>query len=1200
MPQGERPLGGEDSELVRFAADLRRLRARAGTPSYRELARRAHYSSTTLSDAAGGRRLPTLAVVLGFVRACGGDVVEWERRWREVAVDGGEVHEAPYSGLASLGVEDSDRFFGRAGLVDEVVGRLGRTAFLAVVGASGVGKSSLLRAGLVARLRARGLDGARDVAAVVMTPGAQPVAALMESLAGHGDERDVVVVVDQFEEVFTLCHDVGERGRFVAGLMRAVRAGTRVVIGLRTDFLAHCADFPELRVAMGDAQVLVGAMTPEELRQVVVEPAARAGCTVEGELVAAIVAGATGRAAALPLVSHALLETWRRSRDDVLTLADYRAVGGIEEALAQTAERVYGELGPPRQRLARGLFLRLTALGEGTEDTKRRISRDELDADAPEVRATLDVLAGARLVTLDQDTVELTHEALISAWPRLHHWLAADRDDLRTHRRLTEAARTWQVLGEDPGALYRGAQLEIVREWGARDGHREQLNSRERAFLDASVDAEARERRSRARRDLQLRILVLGLVVLLAVVTGVTFVAVEQRQQAVAARQTAVSRQVATQAQALAGSRPDTAMLLSVQAYRTAPTAEARSTLLGMSARSAYQGAFTAHRGAVSEMSFTPDGRTLVTASGDSTIGVWDVRRRAKSASLDEHRTPLRTLAMSPDGSVMASGGDDHRVVLWHVASRVRIAELSGHGAEVKEIAFSPDGRLLATGAADDQAIVWDVARRTPLAHLTGHGGEVQGLAFSPDGLLATAGSGHTVLLWDIASATVVRTLVGHTDVVKDLAFSPDGRVLASTGWDSTIRLWNMPDGTRRTTLTGHTGSVIALAFNADGTLLASAGNDTDVRLWDVAHGSPRARLTGHTGSVYALAFGSGPVLASAGESGSVILWDTELAPLAEPEPTGAGDLVFSPNGAVLAEAAGNRTTLWDPGTRSRRAVLTERSVVNAVAFSPDNTVLATANQDGTTTLWDVPGGREVARVGGHTGDVLDVAFSPDGHTFVTAGADQRTIVRDLASRAERAVLTSQTGVINGVAFSPDGRTLVTTSHDSSVVLWETADWTPRVRLSGHSGWVRSAVFSPDNRMVATASADSTVRLWDAETGSPRATVTGHVDAVFNGAAFSPDGATLAYATGEHTVSLWDVKQQTVVARLPGHTKPVHAVAFSPDGRTLVSTGADDAVLFWDTDAERVAQHICDTLGREPTDDEWREFIPDLPRKQTC
>ncbi|HWO62834.1 MAG TPA: helix-turn-helix domain-containing protein, partial [Umezawaea sp.] len=409
MPRAERPLDLDGGVLTAFAADLRALRAAAGGPPYRELGRRAHYSSSALSDAAGGRRLPSLEITLAFVRACEGDEDTWRRRWHAVADElAVETRPAPpqqadgpvpYVGLAAFGTEDVDRFAGREVVVDKLVARLSRQRFLALFGASGEGKSSVLRAGLLPAFPAEW--------AVVLTPGPDPVEELAvhlsrltgrpagllstdlaedpralhllarELLLDRPADADLLVVVDQFEEVFTLCHD-DARAAFIALLLTAAQAATsrvRVVLGLRSDFYPHCARHPDLAGALEDAQVLLGVMTVEEFRRAVTRPATAVGCTVESALVTQLVADAAGRTGALPLVSHALRETWHRRRGNTLTLAGYQAAGGIRSALARTAEQVYLGLPPARQDLTRQLLLRLTTPGDRTDDTKCRVPR---------------------------------------------------------------------------------------------------------------------------------------------------------------------------------------------------------------------------------------------------------------------------------------------------------------------------------------------------------------------------------------------------------------------------------------------------------------------------------------------------------------------------------------------------------------------------------------------------------------------------------------------------------------------------------------------------------------------------------------------------------------------------------------------------------------------------------------------------------
>ncbi|HEV3172952.1 MAG TPA: AAA family ATPase [Actinocrinis sp.] len=503
MPRPERPIDGGEDALTQFALDLRELRAGAGNPGYRELARRAYYSASTLSEAAAGRRLPSLEVTLAYVRACDGDPVVWEERWRRLATElvpqevDTDVAASPYLGLSTFGPQDAQWFFGRERQVRELLRRLTERRFLAVFGPSGSGKSSLLRAGLLSAAANGGLDGEAEPVHVLFTPGAHPLQECAVQLAGmlgvtagalHADlaadpgrldlairqlladrstASEVLLVVDQFEEVFTLCEDAGERRAFVAALLTAARSPAsrvRIVVGIRADFYGRCAELPDLVEAMQDAQILVGSMTAQELHAAITQPALHAGLTVETTVVSTIVTEMIGRPGALPLMSHALLETWLRRRGNTLTLAGYQAAGGIDGALARSAERAFTALDAEQQRAARHVLLRLIALGDGAEDTRRRLTRGELDENAA-ASVVVHELAQARLLTLGDDTVELTHEALIRSWPRLRAWLDEDRDGLRLHQQLIGAAATWDTEHRDPGLLYRGNRLSAAQEW---------------------------------------------------------------------------------------------------------------------------------------------------------------------------------------------------------------------------------------------------------------------------------------------------------------------------------------------------------------------------------------------------------------------------------------------------------------------------------------------------------------------------------------------------------------------------------------------------------------------------------------------------------------------------------------------------------------------------------------------------------------
>ncbi|WP_052713838.1 hypothetical protein [Streptomyces katrae] len=912
MARKERPLEGEDGPLLEFATALRRLRHEAGSPPYRDMSARAHYSVATLSGAAAGRRLPSLDVTLSYVRACGGDVGEWERRWhaaaaRLAAAGAGPgraeapgpgapgAQQLPYVGLAPFRSEDAALFFGRERLVEDLFTALTRHRVVALVGASGAGKSSLLHAGLLPRLHAD--TPARAV--TVLTPGPHPLDRARRALAdgpGAADgpgTAERVLVVDQFEEVFTVCADPAERSRFVGELVGAAKrpgSGCRVVLGVRADFYAHCTRHPELVEVLREAQVVVGPMSAAELRRAVVEPARRAGLTVEGGLQATLVAHAHGQVGALPLLSHSLLETWRRRRGAALTLDGFHAAGGFEGALAQSAEALYDSLSAPQQRLARQVFVHLIALGEGTEDTKRPVDRAELGQDA-DTRTVLARAAALRLLTLGDGAVELTHEALIRSWPRLRGWLTDDRERLRRHRQLAEAARAWEAVGRDPGALLRGAPLALARELTTGGGP--VLTAAEAEFLAAGTAAESAAGDRARRRTRRLRLLVGALACLVVVAAVATGSAVRAEDEVTRQRNDAVAQNLAETSAGVAAAEPGLAVQLGLTAYRLSPTARTRDGLL-----SALMTALPAHGKEVVAVAYRPDGRQLATASGDRTARLWQTRGAGRPdpvATLGGHGGPLRALAYRPDGHTLATAAADGGVRLWDVTDPAHpavAAELPSRETDVRALAFSPDGRTLATAGAGGGGRLWDVtdpAAPAETAPVPGHRDTVRAVAFSPDGrTLATGGEDTTVRLTDVGDRTRPEPLAvvgGHDTAVFSVAFAPDGRTLAiASGGRTPIRLWDLAEPRRPAplaTLTGHTDVVGAVAFGPDGRVLASASDDRTVRLWSVARGArpaPLATLTGHVTAVGSVAFSpDGAVLASGGYDTTLRLAGTDL-----------------------------------------------------------------------------------------------------------------------------------------------------------------------------------------------------------------------------------------------------------------------------------------------------------------------------------
>jgi len=846
VPRQERPLESEETPLLRFAGDLRRLRRRAGLPSYRELGKRTSYSAAALSEALSGRRLPSLAITAAIVRACDGDTGEWTERWRDLAAAQPGAHgdvPAPYLGLATYQVSDADRFFGREALTDTLLTLVGERPFVGVFGSSGAGKSSLLRAGLVAR-------SART--AIVVTPGADPVTELAVPVANLADEpagrvrddlasdpqalrgwlakaaADVLLVVDQFEEAFTLC-DEAARLWLIRALTSAAGPHSRVVISVRADFYGRCGRHPELVAALHRAQVLVGPMSTEELRSAVTEPAARAGATIETALMARIVSDVGGQPAVLPLVSHTLAETWRRRRGVVLTLTGYEDAGGIEHALARTAEHTFDRLTGDDRSAARLLFLRLVVPGDGAEDTKRRVRRTEL----PVPDALLDRFAAARLITIERDSVTLTHEALLQAWPRLAGWIADDREDLRAQHRLTEATAIWEAHGRDPDTLYRGARLEQAARL------RDRLNPGERAFLDAGLTAEAARVLADQRTTRRLRRLAAGLTVLAVLLAGTAIAAATAQHRAARQRNEALSLRASDAARDLIASEPSGAAALALAAYRLAPTGEARDALL--LAHSAV-GATTLGDGYLD-----PPGRYAVT---------YDIRTQGEQLWRRDGATWRKAGSLpTQDSYLHLSSIDERRAIYWAGNTRSFLWDLSDLDrprpieapAELGMMgSMDRTGSLVSATGPDKTARIWRVGERSVR---TLPAGEVVGTAVVADGtgiiLSRRDGDRDAVERWTLDGRRVSTLL--HAPHPAILRAGPAG-LIAVTSYRGSATTTVMdaadPHAPRIVARVSGLDETTDLAFDAAGRTVAVV-DGAEARIWET--GSGRSLLRLHT-----------------------------------------------------------------------------------------------------------------------------------------------------------------------------------------------------------------------------------------------------------------------------------------------------------------------------------------------------------------
>ncbi|MEV6713186.1 WD40 repeat domain-containing protein [Lentzea sp. NPDC051208] len=1136
MPRGERPLDEGDSPLLRFAADLRRLRTDAGKPSYRELSRRAHFSASTLSDAAGGRKLPGLDATLAYVRACHGDEAAWERRWHDLAVTMAQSRvsdgPSPYVGLNPFTALDADRFFGREALTHTLLDRLQRQPFLAVFGASGEGKSSLLKAGIAAKFPH----------AVVCTPGADPDAALADALAQAPD----LLVVDQFEELFTLCEDEVQRTAFLDGLLAA---DCRRVIAVRSDFYPQCAQYPKLAEALTDAQVLLGTMTPDELRRAITQPAASVGCTVETALLTTLVAEAAGRSGVLPLVSHALLETWHRRRGNTLTLSGYQAAGGIQGALAQSAEAAFATLDDEQQRLAKHLLLRLSADG-----TRRLVPRQDVVGEE-----VLDVLADTRLITVDEHTVAVTHEALFQAWPRLRAWLDEDREGLRTHRRLTDAARTWQELGRDAGSLYRATRLAETTEWLART--RPELTGTEREFIGASRTLERR-------RSRRLRWVAAGLSALLLATSATAVVAVQQRREVDRLELVRRSQELAETSEALAGSDPERAARTALEAYRTYPTVEARGRVLSAAAGesrgreisldAAGMSQALPHNGAWS-MALA---NGVIALMGSNNLDVYDAAtlKHVRSVPVVDESRYVFGWSMSDDGRVAVS--DNQGTITVRASFDAEPVRLERQGPAVG-VHFTEDDRTLLVGGD-----YFDLTTRRLRDHLPV--GQISGPFSIEDERILALATGNSVATWDLVTRHRTGGFSLGSGTIHRLSLLSGGKHAAVANDEGLVQVRDTTTGAIVTAFPTRTAAVTALTTSPDESVLVTGGPDGRVHLWDLARGTELATLAvgAPVRSVTFAPDGSLAVLTDA----SLRFWPAATMP--EPSGKSVRGLAVDADGSVL--------TIDDAGVIERRdsTLRTVRRVETGAAqnwmcrFSPDRTLVATSSP---LAVHEVATGEPVANLAtlGFASDARQpVAVEFSGTSVLTVGGEVPDGVWPVADGAWPMLIGGLPwGSRTSAVFGRSDQEIVIGREDGGVSVRDTRTWDEKALRSTHQRPVRALAVSKDRRTLATGDDSGLIVLWDITTRRQIGELRGHTQAVTT-LEFSPDSSRLASGGRDRDVVVWDVGARSPWATLRGHSQPVTHLAWRPDGTALVSAGTD-RVAVWGLAVDQALDSIA-------------------------
>jgi WD40 repeat protein len=1202
----------------------------------------------------------------------------------------------PYKGLAYFDCkkEDAEYFYGRTDLTDRLLDKVRCGNFLAVLGASGSGKSSVVRAGLLYQLKlGRRLSGSDRWRIHIFTPGERPFDNLAKAfidlnlseaaratelanlqllfkknpLEGLGylitatQAERIVLVVDQFEEAFTLCNNSELRQQFFVCLLNALERSDNklcLVLTMRADFFGKCAEqeYAGLASKIQEHLVTVMPMEQKELEKAITQPAEQVKLKIAPGLAACMINDMDSAPGSLPLLQYTLTELWAKRHENTLTIAAYKELGGVKGTLQKRATEVYDSFSPDEQKTAKQIFLELTQLGEGTEDTRRRVLQKDLVTSQQSVALVNQVvkkLADANLVVTSTllekgaessqiPVVDIAHESLIRHWSQLREWVNESRDAIRIERKIEQAAKDWEFYRKprDLAYLLQGARLieaenflendadavifsDVARELiAASKAEKERLIQEEEASRQQKLEAaeklakesEARlKAEEKASKTAQARTKVARFsTVLVSLVALFAFNQWRQVQTQKSQVETLYENAKLRDEIGVAYGKSQLDQLTGhlkvakklpelIKSNKAEP--DTQMQVLTALSKSMYdareQNRFIGHDGAVTKISFSPDGQTIASASHDNTVKLW----RAKDGKLittfkdKGHTDRVNGVSFSPDGQMIASASKDKTVKLWKPDGTF-IRNLQ-HKAEVNAVSFSPDGQIIASASKDKTVKLWK--RDGTFIRDLKHSAEVNAVSFSRDGIIASASNDKAVKLWK-RDGSLIANLTGHEDTVLAVSFSPDGQTIASASNDKTVKIWKL-NGSLINTLTGHNDWVNGVSFSPDGQTIASASGDFAVKLWRL-DGSLITTFYGLNNSFSDVSFSpDGQTIASASHDKTVKLWkhDESLITTLTGHSNLVNDVSFSPNGQIMASASHDNTVkLWQRDGTPITTLTGHQAEVVSISFSPTEQIIASASSDKTVKLWKLDGSLITTlkdKEHTHTDRVNGVSFSRDGQKIASAGRDGTVKIWQRDGKLIRTIKTQSDSVF-GVSFNFDGEIVASANQDHTVKLWKVSDGSLMNTLKGHSNAVSNVTFSPDGEIIASASWDTTVKLWRVGDGSLISTLPGNSASV-NGLSFSPDGRMIAYAVNDSTVNLSRVSDGRSIFNLSGHTKQVNAVSFSPEGKTLASASDDNTVILWNLNLDDMLKRSCE-WARGYLKNPNNGMIEDDPDRQIC
>ncbi|MGD2076853.1 MAG: LuxR C-terminal-related transcriptional regulator, partial [Chloroflexota bacterium] len=1198
----------------------------------------------------------------------------------------------PYKGLMAFEPADNRHFFGREALVKTLLSNLaapaggapsrrnekGQGRFLAVVGPSGSGKSSLVKAGLIPALWSGKLPGSDRWFIVDMTPGPRPLDELEIALTriaadqainlrqhldrdGHGlsraaalilpnDDSELLLVVDQFEELFTLVEDEAVRGHLIALLHGAVtdpRSRVRVIITLRADFYDRPLQYPAFGQLLRDHMETLLPLSAEELERAIVNPAEMTGVAFEPGLVASIIEDVNYRPGALPLLQYALTELFERREGRLLTNEAYATIGGAAGALAGRAEELYQEQDGAGREAIHQMFLRLVTVGEveGSvavgatsdgplpPDIRQRVLRAELlsaAADPDGLDEIIDTFAAYRLLSLNhhpatrQPTVEVAHEAILREWGRLRGWLEESQADLALHRQLIRATAEWLEAEHDWSFLLRGSRLSQFEAWAV--GSQIALTGQEQAFLDASLanrmereiierQRQEHEAQLERRASSRLKALVVVLSLALVIAVGLTIAAVSFARQAEQQRHVAVARELASAALVQLSSDPELAVLLALQAAESTYSEfgtvlpEAEDALHQAVQADRIQQTFETSSGAVD---ISPDGRLLaITDSEDFMLVLRDVATgEVVREFADEHIDAITDITFSPDGRFIASADRGTVVKLWDVVHNQSMATFPGHDGPVSDIAFSPDGAWLATASDDGLVRLWaldDVLQKGARSlHPREHVLALQtpsrptNLVFDPNGRrIAVYVPDSGIFVWDITSGEELLEIPTSNEYATGLDYSVNGQFLAGSSTQLQAAVWDARTGEKLLSLPV-SSPITDVKFSQDNRRLVTAGEDGAAILWNIETGQELLELSGHSQRIQRVIFSPDRQwLATGSDDGTTKIWDIGVAGNREMFTLVAHDelvydAVYSPDGSRIASTGDDgQVKLWDAQNGELLFAWSGLASMNFPVFSPDGRRLAAANATGGVSIWDVASGQELLDLRGVEQPWIAIAFGPDGERLAATGSTGIGHIWDTSSGKQLATFRNDGAPIMELLVASDR--FVSMGVDGWFIHWDLNTGQRICDGKDARGITWDAELSSGKRvLIAYASYAGVARVL--RTGETLCdsgglyTLRGHAGNV-TGVAFTPGGDQLATSGIDATVRLWDMADGEQTLILTGHTLPVNGVDFSPNGRYLASAGSDGTIRVYVMEVEELMDQARSRLSRDFTRDECQRFL---------